>query len=318
MKPIAWNTVERVLAVRLGGVGDVVETEPALRALRTSLPNAELSLMCLPESSQVAPLLPWIDDIVECHVGDSERWPDETSHVRWTVASVRKRHVDVAIVFTGARQSPYVPGYICYLSGVPVRLGQSREFGGGVLSHCATPPDDVDIVTRHLMLLEAAGLSGAGDRVELQIPPVIQMCTDQRLRGLGLAPGTRFVLLAPDAEYARDYDWQRIIQTLTAIVGIPLVVLDGEHVFARDRFRNARANRVINVIGRTSVSELAALVRRASIVVTDSPDVIPIARAFDRPIRSVPTAADDVHIPVRWLRVDRSATAESGRDRKAG
>src|SRR3712207_8117750 len=48
--------------------------------------------------------------------------------------------------------------FVCYLAGVPIRLGQSREFGGSVLSQWVKPlPDGAHQVDRNLHLLESAG-----------------------------------------------------------------------------------------------------------------------------------------------------------------
>ena len=64
MLPDAWQSVRRVLAVRLDNIGDVVMLGPALRTVRQALPNVHLTLMSSPAGSQVAPLLPWVDEVL--------------------------------------------------------------------------------------------------------------------------------------------------------------------------------------------------------------------------------------------------------------
>src|SRR5437588_7281514 len=63
MRPEGWSNVRRVAAIRLDNIGDVVMLGPALRALRRELPEASITLMASPAGAQVAPLLPWIDDV---------------------------------------------------------------------------------------------------------------------------------------------------------------------------------------------------------------------------------------------------------------
>lgn len=65
---------------------------------------------------------------------------------------------EAAIVLTAPRQSPYPVAYRCYLAGIPIRIGQSIEFGGGVLSHCISPIETDDITAHHLHLLRSIGL----------------------------------------------------------------------------------------------------------------------------------------------------------------
>lgn len=65
---------------------------------------------------------------------------------------------EAAIVLTVPKQSPYPAAYRCYLAGIPIRVGQSIEFGGGVLSHCVEPIETDDPIVHHLHLLRSIGL----------------------------------------------------------------------------------------------------------------------------------------------------------------
>ena len=65
------------------------------------------------------------------------------------IAWLRQQQFDAAVILTAPDQSPYTLGYLCYLAGIPIRIGHSHEFGGQVLSHCSPPPDDGDC--RHLL-----------------------------------------------------------------------------------------------------------------------------------------------------------------------
>lgn len=58
--------------------------------------------------------------------------------VNWlgTVDWLRQQRFAAAIILTAPGQSPYTLGYLCYLAGIPIRVGRSREFGGQVLTHC--------------------------------------------------------------------------------------------------------------------------------------------------------------------------------------
>lgn len=71
------------------------------------------------------------------------------------IALLKEKEFDAAIIFTAAHQSPYRAAYLCYLAGIPLRIAQSHEFGGGVLSHCFPPPADHP----HWALLQSIGLA---------------------------------------------------------------------------------------------------------------------------------------------------------------
>ncbi|MGB3296545.1 MAG: hypothetical protein WBB01_26465 [Phormidesmis sp.] len=71
--------------------------------------------------------------------------PDsDAEEIRRAIATLHSGRFDAAIIFTAAGQSPYRAAYLCYLAGIPLRISQSCEFGGGVLSHCFVPPPSGD------------------------------------------------------------------------------------------------------------------------------------------------------------------------------
>lgn len=126
MRPEFWQTLDRLLVVYPEATR--ADLQPALEVLYHALPQARLTLMACPESLQPP-------------------FPELEFH-------------DAAIVFTTPAQSPYLFAYLCYLAGIPIRIGQSQEFGGGVLSHCIQPPlDPVSLPDYFLHLLKAVGLS---------------------------------------------------------------------------------------------------------------------------------------------------------------
>lgn len=63
-QPILQSDPERVLVMQSEKPGRMVMLSPALRALRKGLPRAKITLMTSTESSEAAPLLPWIDDTI--------------------------------------------------------------------------------------------------------------------------------------------------------------------------------------------------------------------------------------------------------------
>jgi ADP-heptose:LPS heptosyltransferase len=161
--PSSWHDVRRVLVIHLGDIEDVVLTSSALRALRQSLPAAVITLMTLPGVSQLAFDLPCVDRVL---VYESAGFPySNAEHELAAIELISRNAFDAAVIFTNPQESPYPLAYICYLAGIPIRLGQSQEFGGGLLSDWVklkganTHPED-----QHLFLLSA--FSSAGQPLE--------------------------------------------------------------------------------------------------------------------------------------------------------
>lgn len=150
-----WQNIHRLLVIYPSSIEDVMHIQPALQILRQALPNAEITLLTTPACSQGVES--WVDEIMvyEGITGNAQREIN-------LIDKLRDRCFDAAIIFTNTDESPYSLAYICYLAGIPIRLGQSQEFGGSVLSQwvksslSGTHPEN-----HHLFLLESAGFPSA-------------------------------------------------------------------------------------------------------------------------------------------------------------
>ncbi len=285
--------VRRVLAVRLDNIGDIIMLTPALRALRQAFPEARLTLMASPAGSQVAPLLPWIDEVMTYRsVWQDASWAMPLDPLREValVQDLHRREFDAAFIFTSFSQSPDPPAYACYLAGIPVRVGQSKEFGGSVLSQWVKPlPDDTHQVDRNLHLLKSAGLELAGTQMELRVPDDVQAQADALLLSKGIGAGEPFIMLAPGASCeARRYAPSRFAEVapaLAARTGMRIVVAGSE----RERqlvepILAAGGGEVISLVGETSIQELVAVTRRAALVVANNSGPMHMADVFERPM----------------------------------
>jgi lipopolysaccharide heptosyltransferase II len=289
---VAWSSIRRLLAIRLDNIGDMVMLSPSLRTLRHALPEAELHLMASPAGSQVAGLLPWIDDVFVHRAVWQELSGSQMLDIASQLAlieSLRLGQYDAAVVFTSFRQSPYPPAYACYLAGIPLRLGQSREFGGTVLSHWIEPlADETHQVDRNLHLLEAAGLPAVGRKLELHVPDDARQQVDDLFRERGISATDPFVALAPGASCAsRRYAPSRFADVARELVretGMRIVVVgSAKETDLLQPLLEIQSPAIVPLIGRTTVPMLAEVVRRARLVVANNSAAMHLADAFERP-----------------------------------
>lgn len=302
LAPPGWEHVGRVLVMRLDNVGDVVMTGPVFRTLRRALPGARLVLMTSPAGAQVAPLLPCVDDVlVHRALWQDARaaMPLDPARELALVERLRSGHFDAAVILTSFRQTPFPAAYACYLAGIPIRLGRSALFGGGVLSPCAPAvPDDLHQVARNLSLLEAAGFTAARRDLELRVPASAREGAARVLAEHGIDPERPCVVVAPGASCsARQYDVERFAAVAAGVAdaaGMPVVVVGSpretalaEHVASRARAAVPRGRPSVaieSVAGRTTVPELAALVEHAALVVCNDSGPMHMADALRRPM----------------------------------
>jgi ADP-heptose:LPS heptosyltransferase len=277
--------------MRLDNIGDVVMTGPVLRALKENLPGASITLMASPGGKEAAPLLPWVDEVLAWRV----LWQDlgylsfDPPREWELIEALRRGSYDAAIVLTSFKQTPHPAGYACYLAGIPLRLGESKEWGGGVLTDEAPPaPDELHQVERNLRLIEHAGFGVEDRSLSLHVSKEAREIAAELLQARGVAPDAPYVLLNPWASaQARTYPTHRFAfaaRLLSEETGWP-VVLSGTEA---DRSRSgelfdALGDRGVDLVGATGLSELAALVECARLVLTNNTSTMHLLDALRTP-----------------------------------
>jgi ADP-heptose:LPS heptosyltransferase len=277
-----WQTVRNLLVMRLDNIGDVIMTSPALRSLRSHLPQAKITLLASPGGAFVAPLLPWVDDVLPWRVlwQDLGRLDFDPTREWELIATLRDRQFDAAVIFTSFSQSPHPAGLICTLAGIPIRIGESKEQDFGTLTHAVPPAaDELHQVDRNLRLLEFTGIAVSDRSLWLQLPDAYKL----------LIPSQPYILLNPWTScQSRNYPTDRLAmaaQQLSDLTSWAIVVTG----VAKDRDRarpllEALGQRAIDVIGQTDLTELVALVANAKLVITNNTSTMHIADAMRTPM----------------------------------
>lgn len=294
----AWLAARAILAIRLDNTGDVIMLGPALRAVKETSPAATITLLASPAGSTAAPLLPWIDDVIVWRAAwqDLGQLPFDPARERVLIDTLAARAFEAALVFTSFSQTPHAPGYLCYLAGIPLRAGESKEFGGATLStELRGAADDLHQVERNLRLVEHLGFRARDRRLRIEIPLAAQHAVPGLLRRAGLAGDVAFVVFHPGASArARRYPAERagrVIELLRAD-GWPVLLTGAE----READLIAEILRVspgtAALVGGTSLPELAALIDRAALVISGNTLPMHLADAVGTPALTLFSGTD--------------------------
>lgn len=287
----AWAQARRLLVVRLDNIGDVVMTGPVLRALKENLPDAHLTLMASPGGSKAASLLPWVDDVLTWRVvwQDLGRLPLAPARELKMIEAMKSGGYDGAVVLTSFKQTPHPAGYACYLAGIPLRLGESKEWGGGVLTdELPAAPDGLHQAERNLRLVEHAGFRVRDRALGLRVPEEARTSVAVLLEGRGVAPGSPYLLLNPwTSARSRNYPTDRFALAARRVAeetGWPVVVSGTETDRERGRaLLGLLGDRGVDLIGSTDLAGLAALVEGARLLLTSNTSTMHIADALRTP-----------------------------------
>jgi ADP-heptose:LPS heptosyltransferase len=285
-----WLEAKNILAIRLDNIGDIIMLGPALRAVKETSPHARLTLLASPAGAGAASLLPWIDDIITWRslwqdVGG--RMPFNPARERELIALLAGRNFDAALMFTSFSQTPHIPGYVCYLAGIPLRAGESKEFGGSTLTtELGGAPDDLHQVERNLRLVERLGFQVRDRKLAIALSDEARQAVPSLLAAAGLDEKEPFLLIHPGASAgARRYPAQRFGAVAR------MLSRRGWHILATGVEREAellnelmrQAPHLHCLAGGTTLPVYAALVERARLVICNDSLPMHLADAVDTP-----------------------------------
>lgn len=328
--------VQRILVVRVDLLGDVVLSLPAVRALKRAYPEAQIDILVL---HATAPILQAEPEVARVHVFDPGAWRRPTGLLKaktWRDAlallrELRETHYDLAVSISGD-----IGSILTRLSGARRRFGYADEAYSNFLTDAlpggryVTHQHEVEYV---LALARAAGgIVLPGDELlRLHVLPDAARTMSERLREEREQTGLSGPVIAihagarngqakrwPPAHIAALAD--RLVAELDA-----LVVLTGapnEAPLARAILRRVRRP-VLNLTGRTSITELVALLAACDLLITGDSGPMHIACAVRTPVVALhgptdpaisgPTAPDAIVLRhALWCApcYDASATAE--------
>ncbi|HTA74280.1 MAG TPA: glycosyltransferase family 9 protein [Gemmatimonadaceae bacterium] len=192
-------TVERILLVSLDNLGDLVFASALPPAIRARYPQATIGLWCKAYTADIAPLFP---DVSWTTAADPF-WDDAPGRSKGPVApflasiqDVRRQHFDVALV---ASPQWRVAAAVA-VAGIPMRIGQHRNYNRGLLTDLLPPADRGKPVVADLgALLVPLGIDPVGLTTYLDPAPLepLRRTYRKQLGPLPIAVINPFVTLSP-------------------------------------------------------------------------------------------------------------------------
>lgn len=285
--------VTHTLAVRLDNAGDVLLAGPALRALAAG--SSRLTVLAGPHGSAAARLLPGVDEVLEwrCPWIDPHPGPVRPDDLDDLVSVLAERRFDRALVLTSFHQSPLPTALLLRMAGVPWTGAVSDDYPGSLLDLRHRVDDMLPEAERALSLALAAGFAlPEGDDGALAVR--------RPLPDVGhLVPEGRYVVLHPGTSVpARAWPAGHHATAVRLLTEAGhRVVVTGAPSETDLTATVATGTSVVDLGGRTSLAELAAVLEGADAVVVGNTGPAHLAAAVRTPVVSLfaPTVP-----AVRW------------------
>ena len=275
---------DRILVIRLGALGDVVRTLPAVAALRAAYPGAHLAWLVEPGAAGVVQAAQLVDETLifpRQRLVEALEAGDGLSVVRMLrdfVVTLRRRRFEIVLDFHGLLKS----GLFARLTGAPLRVGfdaaEAREGAHLFVNRrVGLPARRLSRFRRNAALVETLVPRPQWPSKPLLRPTDLAVARlAARLRVSGRDRVSGFVLIHPGASRGARHKrypvsgWARLCQAL-AEDGFEVWLAAGaarEERRLADRILRATRGAVIQAPETRSFDDLLALVTRAAVFVS--------------------------------------------------
>ena len=273
---------DRIVVLAPNWLGDAVMALPALHTLRDHYPNAQLTVAARPS---VAPLYGMVPGVAAVLPLESRGGFSQVRLWRRDAARLAAGRFDLAVVFPNSFMSAWVTAQ----ARVPERWGFDTDLRGRWLTKALRrPAPSVHQADYYLALTTAAGLAPSARVARVVVPE------PARAVAAALLPRCEIVVLAPGAAYGRAKQWPperfaALAHQLWRTRGVaPVLVCAGGDAVAGVEVREAltllpggseTAAALVDLIGKTDLTTLAAVLAQARVVVANDSGAMHLAGA---------------------------------------
>ncbi|GAS99034.1 transferase [Mycolicibacterium canariasense] len=272
------------LVARLDSAGDVLITGPAVRAVAAA--HGPVTLLVGPRGRAAAELLPGVRGIVEWQAPwvDFGSPPVTAAHVDRLLATLGEIAPERVYIATSFHQSPLPLALLCRMAGVPWIGAISEDYPGTLLDLRHHVPAGIPEPERALSLARAAGCAlPPDDAGELRVPAPDLSTGLRRVIGRG-----EYVVFHPGAAVpARQPSVRRSERMVAALVAAGHRVVVTGDTAERGQTAYVAGDVAVDLGGRTSFAELAAVFAAARVVVAPNTGPAHLAAAVGTPVVSL-------------------------------
>jgi lipopolysaccharide heptosyltransferase II len=215
-------------------------------------------------------------------------------------------------------QGLFRSGVISYLSGAKVRVGFKNGREGSTLFYThpvAVPMTPMHALDRYLLVAKSLGAVQTEPVCSIPISREDEQAAHQLLKSIGLSDSRNFVVVNPTARWwTKRWPIDRFarLADLLQDLGFPVVLIGAESDIPEiQRLQALTRTSPRSVTGRTTLKQLAALLKRSSLLITNDSGPMHLAAAVGTPVVAVFGPTDPVRTgPYRHLSVGVHATMQ--------
>ncbi len=276
---------KRILVIKLSALGDVILSIPSLRSLRRKYPNAWISVLVGRKSRQIIRNCPYADDVIVY-----EESGGRLSSALQMARLLAKEDFDVVVDLQNNR----VSHFLAFACGAQLRAGHNNGKWAFFLNRRSSGDfRQIPPLEHQFEVLKLIGVEAAEKQLELWTDKKEEDAVKAFLESQWVSPSQTLVGINPGSSLrwpTKQWPVENFAKLCDELARRNIrVVLTGsaeEAPIAEEIFRLTR-NKPVNAIGRTSITELVALVRRCQVFVSSDSAPMHIASGVQVPLVAI-------------------------------
>ena len=285
----------KILIIKLGAIGDLLMTTPAVRALKKAYPTSHVSLLAGKSSKMAVNGNPHIDEFIECddYIIYKGTLLQKLKYILSLILKIKRKKYDVVFVF----HRDWRFNLFAFLCGIPERVGFDRNGEGRFLTKKVEINGVRHQIDHYLEVVKSFGIHDDGRDMDFTIRKEAKTVADKMLQKSGVGKGDIVVgILAGGASNIKTEmpikkwpveDYAELSRKIVAD-GYKIILLGAESdKFNSEIILRNIINGVIDLTGRTTLEETAAVMKRCKVIVTHDSGPMHLASAMQVPVISI-------------------------------
>ena len=290
----------KILIVRLDRIGDVVLSTPVIKALRDAYPKSRISFLTGPHCREILEGNPHLDEVIIYDKKERER--GILGNLRF-ISRLRKIKFDLAVILHPTNRSHL----IAFLAGIPERVGYDKKMG---ILLTKKIPHLKQLGLKHeidytLDILRYIGIEPKERRLCMPINDDSELKVGDIFAKCGIKEGDLVITLNPGGSCpSKRWGLENYIKVgndAARRYGARIVVICGSlDKSLGDNVADSISAKAVNLSGRTTVGDLASVLRRSRLLISNDSGPVHIACAVGTPVIAIFGRSDRGLSPERW------------------
>ncbi|MFZ3091785.1 MAG: lipopolysaccharide heptosyltransferase II [Nitrospirota bacterium] len=282
---------KNILIIKPSSIGDVIHALPFLKAIRGRYPEAAISWLINRGIDELIRDNSSLDEII---LFERKRWGgfDDIGYklrgVTEFIRGLRQKRFDLIIDLQGLFRS----GIIAYLSGADYRIGfaNAREFSPIFYNYNVShPPIEMHAVDRYLLIAKELGADITKKDFKINIPEKEKEYAASLISKIKKRP---LIAINPSARWETKMwplkRYAELTDTIAAkLKAQPLLIGGREDEVRINELSSITKSKPLNLSGKTSLLQLAALLKKVDLLITNDSGPMHIAAAVGTPVIAI-------------------------------